>query len=187
MTVSSPDAVSPAPEESGNDPIDVGGLPRLRDDDFRPLDPAYVRMRTIGAVTAAALAAVVTTIIVVVSGSWPALLIGVAVIVVIAIIGVVQRLEVAHMGYLVRTHDLSFRSGLVTRSVATVPFARVQHVSIGRGPLDRRFGLASLQLRTAGGQVAITGLRNDVAERLKQLVSDRAAELAELEIDGDDR
>ena len=189
--MSSPDAVSPVPNPSDaesleNDPLDVGGLPRVHAGDFRPLDPAYVRMRTLGAVIAVTIATIVAGVVVVASGSWTAALIGGAAIVVIALIGVVQRLEVAHMGYLVRTHDLSFRSGLLTRTVATVPFARVQHVSIGRGPLDRRFGLASLQLRTAGGHVAITGLHHDDAERLKQLVTDRAAELAELEIDDDD-
>lgn len=183
--MSSSDAVSPGREES-NDPLDVDALPRVHTADFLPLDPAYVRMRTLGAIIAVSAAAVATAVVAIAVSSWTALLIGLAVVVVIVAIGVVQRLEVAHMGYLVRTHDLSFRSGLVTRSVATVPFARVQHVSIGRGPLDRQFGLASLQLRTAGGQVAITGLDHDVAERLKQLVSDRAAELAELETDDDD-
>lgn len=184
--MSSPDAVSPAAEQPGNDPLDVTGLPQLRSDDFEPLDPAYARMRTYGAFVAGAVAAAVTTVVTIVTSSWIAVAVGVGAVALIAVIGAVQRLEVAHMGYLVRTYDLSFRSGLLTRSVATVPFARVQHVSIGRGPLDRRFGLATLQLRTAGGHLGITGLHHDVAERLKQLVTDRAAELAELEVDGDD-
>jgi membrane protein YdbS with pleckstrin-like domain len=184
--VSSSDAVSPAPLQPENDPLDVDDLPRLRSDDFEPLDAAYVRMRTFGALLAGALAVAVTAVVTFATASWIALLIGAGVVLLIAVIGVVQRLEVAQMGYLVRTHDLSFRSGLLTRSVATVPFARLQHVAIGRGPLDRRFGLASLQLRTAGGHLAIAGLHHDVAERLKQLVTDRAAELAALEIDGDD-
>ncbi len=85
------------------------------------------------------------------------------------------------MGYLDREHDLSFRSGVISRSVATAPFARVQHVSIGRGPLERRFGLSTLQLRTAGGHIAVPGLPHAIVERLKELVAGRAAALAEAE------
>ena len=181
--MSSSDAVSPAAEQPGNDPLDVSDLPRLRSDDFEPLHATYVRLRTYGALLSGAVAVAITTVVAIATSSWIAVAVGGGVVVLIAMIGVTQRLEVAHMGYLVRTHDLSFRSGLLTRSVATVPFARVQHVSIGRGPLDRRFGLATLQLRTAGGHLAIPGLHHEVADRLKQLVTDRAAELAELEID----
>jgi hypothetical protein len=78
---------------------------------------------------------------------------------------------------------VSFRSGVISRTVATAPFARVQHVAIHRGPLDRRFGLATLQMRTAGGSISIPGLRAELAETLKQLVADRASELAEAEVD----
>ncbi len=92
-------------------------------------------------------------------------------------------MEADHMAYLVREHDLSLRSGVIGRSVATAPFARVQHVSIERGPLDRRFGLAALRLRTAGGHISVPGLRSDIAERLKELVADRAGELADAETD----
>ena len=72
---------------------------------------------------------------------------------------------------------------MIGRSVSTAPFSRVQHVSMKRGPIDRRYGLAVLQLRTAGGHITIPGLRHDVAERLKQMVTDRASALADAEQD----
>ena len=49
--------------------------------------------------------------------------------------------EIAKLGPrkgLVREQDVSFRNGVIGRTVATAPFARVQHVAIHRGPLDRR-------------------------------------------------
>lgn len=166
-----------------NDPVDAEGLPRLDEHEFEPLDPAYVRLRSILALGVGAVALVATLAVAVSTRSWAAPVVGAAVIGLVAIVGVLQRVEAAHMGFLVREHDLSMRSGVVSRSVATVPFARVQHVSIGRGPADRRFGLATLQLRTAGGQIAIPGLGHERAERLKQLVADRAGALADAEVD----
>ena len=99
----------------------------------------------------------------------------------VAAVAVAQRVEADHMGYLIREHDVSLRSGVISRSVATAPFARVQHVSIASGPVERRFGLSTLQLRTAGGQIAVPGLPHAVAERLKELVAERAAPSAEAE------
>lgn len=177
------DTVDGEPTPFRNAPIDASGLPQLESIAFEPLDPAYARVRLVSAAVAAALVVVgAVALAAMLSRSFP-LVIGGLAIVFIAAVAFAQRLETNHMGYLVREHDLSFCSGVIGRSVATAPYARVQHVSIDRGPIDRRFGLAALQLRTAGGHIAIPGLRHDVAERLKQLVTDRAGALADAEVD----
>lgn len=183
MDSSEPDTSSP--DHFVNDPLAVDGLPRLDDHAFEPIDPSYVRMRSTLAGAVAVIVAATTVALVAASTSVWVALVGTVVLALVILVGVLHRVEVAHMGFLVRTHDLSFRRGVITRSVATVPFARVQHVSIARGPIDRQYGLASLQLRTAGGQLAIPGLAVDVADRLKQLVADRAGELADAESSDD--
>lgn len=158
-------------------------LPRLADTDFEPLAPAYLRLRTITAAIAAVGAAVIAVVVIALAPSTLTVVIAVGVTSVVWAGCLLQRLEVDRMGYAVREHDLSLRRGVLTRSVATVPFARVQHVSIGHGPLDRRFGLASLDVRTAGGAIGIPGLPQGTAERLKRLVTERAAELAQQEVE----
>lgn len=164
-----------------NDPIDAHGLPRLDEHPFEPLDPAYARVRSIAAGAVALAVAAATALGAIASSSWIPLAVGAIVLGAVIVTGVAQRVEADHMAYLLREHDLSFRTGVIGRSVATAPFARVQHVSIERGPIDRRFGLATLRLGTAGGQISVPGLRSDVAERLKELVADRAGALADAE------
>ena len=85
---------------------------------------------------------------------------------------------VRRMGFLVRERDLSLRGGLLSITEQTVPFNRVQHVQVDRGPLERVFGLASLSVNTAGGGLGrfrIRGLNMDLAEHLKAVVVERAA------------
>ena len=171
--------------EFTNGVVDTPDLPRVDDHDFEPLDPAYARLRTMFAIGAAVAVILVTAGVALSTSSWVAVLAGAGALAVVVLVGVIHRLEVTHMGYLVREHDLSFCRGVIGRAVATVPFARVQHVSITRGPVERRYGLASLQLRTAGGQVAIPGLNAEFAERLKELVADRAGSLADAESDAE--
>ena len=77
---------------------------------------------------------------------------------------------VPRRGYAVRDKDILYKSGVWWQSVQVVPFNRVQHAVRGSGPLERRFGLASLTVYTAGigaGDLRIAGLGEDVAERLR--------------------
>ena len=46
-------------------------------------------------------------------------------------------------------HALHLRHGVLTRRESTIPFHRVQHIDLEAGPLERRFRLTSLILRTA--------------------------------------
>ena len=63
------------------------------------------------------------------------------------------------------------------RSVTAVPYNRIQHVETSSTPFDRKYGLASLQIFTAGGtggDLKIGGLAKDVAEKLRLYILDKA-------------
>lgn len=65
---------------------------------------------------------------------------------------------------------LGVRRGHLWQSESHVPISRVQHLDLGRGPLQRAAGLATLTVHTAGTRlntVAITGLELADAERLR--------------------
>ena len=75
--------------------------------------------------------------------------------------------------------EIRIRSGLLIRSSTIVPFGRVQHTDIVRGPLQRRYGLASLVLHTAGTRSAATilpGLEAEEAESMRDHVRARIRE-----------
>ena len=78
-------------------------------------------------------------------------------------------------GYRLDSRVLLIRKGVWFRSIKLLPLPRLQHVDVKRGPLQRRFGLATLVLHTAGTHAAaieIPGLDADEAVRLRdQLVA----------------
>ena len=79
-------------------------------------------------------------------------------------------ISVPRCGYVVRDRDIVFRSGVLWRSVTAVPYNRIQHVETSNTPLDRKFGVATLKLFTAGGSggdLKIDGLDADIAEQLR--------------------
>lgn len=158
-----------------NQPIAVGDLPRLSSEAFVPVDPRFVWGQLVGLVGSAAVVAVIAALIVRRSDAvlWPIVIAGgiVAVLVVIAIAAAVEARRIA---YQVREHDLSLQSGVVRHRVETIPFSRIQHVSVGRGVIERSLGLATLQVSSAGPDIAVPGLTVADAERIKELVAERA-------------
>lgn len=166
-------------EDFFNSRIDVRDLPELPPDSFEPLAPAYLRSKYVAdAVTAAivvVLAVIATAAVRSVDGPvWIPIVAAVVVLGLIGLAAVLQTMSIRHLGYLVREHDLSLRQGVIVRVTSTIPYNRVQHVGVDRGPIERLYGLATLQLRSAGGVIGISGLTTADANRLTDLVTARA-------------
>ena len=162
---------------SANEPLDVSELPRLRDEDFRPVDPRYLRVALMGRAIAAAIVAVSSAVLLVVldGGNWWVLASAMILLGLIAASAVGQVIAVRHLGYQLRDRDVSIRRGVLMQSQETVPFVRVQHVRLRQGLVQRRFGLATVEINSAGPDVQLVGLDAENAERIKQLVIDRAS------------
>jgi uncharacterized protein len=100
----------------------------------------------------------------------------------LAIAWVVLRGRYRSWGYLERADDLVVRHGLLFRQVTVVPYGRMQFIDVSAGPIDRLFGLATVQLHTAAAasDARIPGLEQAEADRLR----DRLASLGEAQATG---
>lgn len=81
-------------------------------------------------------------------------------------------------GFYLREKDISYREGLIFRSLTTIPFNRIQHCEITQGPIERRYDLKTLQVFTAGGQssdLTIPGLKAEEAQRLKEFITQKTS------------
>ncbi|WP_149184219.1 PH domain-containing protein [Streptomyces sp. TRM49041] len=79
--------------------------------------------------------------------------------------------------YAERADDLLISRGVLWQELTVVPYGRMQLVEVTSGPLERRFGLASVQLHTAAAasDARIPGLLPEEARRLRE----RLAELGQ--------
>jgi membrane protein YdbS with pleckstrin-like domain len=62
----------------------------------------------------------------------------------------IKTIEFKKRKYAVREKDISYKKGVLFRSMTTVPFNRIQHLEIDEGPISRFLGLVSLSVFTAG-------------------------------------
>jgi membrane protein YdbS with pleckstrin-like domain len=75
--------------------------------------------------------------------------------------------------YTLRELDLHYASGLFFKKVVSQPITRIQHIELKRGPIERKVGLATLQVFSAGGDMhtfQIPGLPIDTAQQLRQFI-----------------
>lgn len=85
-------------------------------------------------------------------------------------------LQVRHSRFLLRTQDFLLQYGVLWRRAVLIPLHRVQHVTISQGPLQKRFGLATLKVYTAGGLDAEAALA-DIEYRVAQALSEQLSQL----------
>lgn len=155
-----------------NPEIAIETLPGTDTVQWLDLDPKYKRLRQVQSTLALLGVAVPLGIITVVATipPLPATLIWSQWLIVLLALVTWPVVSFPKRGYVVRDKDILFRKGVVWRSVTAVPFNRIQHVETSNTPLDRKFGLATLQLFTAGGSsgdLKIDGLEAGVAEQLR--------------------
>lgn len=87
-----------------------------------------------------------------------------------------------HTHWCLDDDGFALRRGRMWRTETRVPESRVQHLDLKRGPLERRYGLSTLVIHTAGTRhsaITVSGLAEAEAEYLR----DR---LARQHDDGDD-
>lgn len=142
---------------------------------FERLDPRQkwvIRLRTalIGIVPAVALAA--ADLVLATEIPWQyGLLSLAAAFLYLTIVALFPGRRYRRWGYRMGRDAIRIVSGWIFRRDTVVPFARVQHIDVSRGPIERLFGVATLILHTAGSYnstVALPGLTLDDANRMRE-------------------
>lgn len=142
---------------------------------FRPVDQNLAKVRVISACLWLGPLVVVGVVLALWIGVWGWWVgVGVVAALLLWIVLLVPR-QVRAMGYCEAEEDLLFRKGILWRSLVVVPYGRMQQIDVEAGPLDRRFGVASVKLSTASAQTdaKIPGLPADEAARLREALTTR--------------
>lgn len=166
-----------------NSQIETDDLPTTTDVDWQPLDPGYRRLRVATAIATAMVIAIGAAVgqyflrrqsggVVDLPVVWLFFLVPALGLLMVGWV----YISVPKLGYAVRERDVLYKSGVWWRSLTAIPFNRIQHVEKDSSPLDRFFGVANLKIFTAGsagGDLRIEGLSDDIAERLRAFLLER--------------
>ena len=88
-------------------------------------------------------------------------------------LSVVPQRIYRHIGYRLSDRLLQVVRGWMFHSDTIVPFVRVQHLDVTRGPVDKLFGTATLVVHTAGthnSTVTVPGLGPEKAAEIRDVI-----------------
>ena len=101
------------------------------------------------------------------------IVIGPLVVLLIYAVGIAPARRYRAWGYSEGEDELRVAHGVWTRIETHVPLARVQHIDVSQGPIERSASVCRLILHTAGtadSRVVLPGLSRATAERLRDEV-----------------
>lgn len=95
---------------------------------------------------------------------------------IIALGGIASYLRWTKLTYTIGDTDIRVESGILSRAARSVPYERIQDVSLEQSLLPRLFGLASVKFETGAGgadDLALAFLKLEDGEALRELVRER--------------
>lgn len=93
-------------------------------------------------------------------------------------VGYLRHLQAKKLGYGVCEHEFLMEKGLWWHKRTSLPYSRLQHVSLSQGPLERHFNLFTLKCFSAGSgsaEIELPGIEQQTAEHLRQHLLAQAA------------
>jgi membrane protein YdbS with pleckstrin-like domain len=84
-----------------------------------------------------------------------------------------------HLRYRLDDVGITIRAGVFWRTWSALPRVRIQHTDVAQGPLQRRYGVATLKLYTAGSRftrIELPGLEHGVAIALRDELQRQAGD-----------
>jgi len=162
-------------ENFTNNTIDTTQLPRFEEVQFSKLHPNYWKVILIN--TAITFFVLATAIVFVFYFNEEiqifTLYFGIGFGILLLLTIVFSRIGFQKRGFAFREHDVLFQSGIIATKIIVIPYNRVQHVALHEGLVSRYFGLAKVEIFTAGGSssdIEIPGIEKEQAENIKQLL-----------------
>jgi uncharacterized protein len=164
-------------ENFTNETIDTKTLPRFEEVQLSFLHPKYKKVVQINALIVIGVIIGVLMAICIAKREElsisDVMYIATVAVVLSSLIFFLSLLSFKKKGFAFREHDVIYRSGLIATNTMVIPYNRVQHVALHEGVISRYFGLAKVEIFTAGGNasdIEIPGIAKEEAENIKQLL-----------------
>ncbi|WP_016990995.1 PH domain-containing protein [Flavobacterium sp. ACAM 123] len=158
-----------------NETIDTTQLPKFEEVQFSILDSDYWKVTVLNVFVFFLIIGLGLAVLLFFNRGLLIFVVGIsaAYFVFLFLVLLLSRISFKKKGFAFRTHDVLFRHGIVATNTIVIPYNRVQHVALHEGLVSRYFGLAKIEVFTAGGSssdIEIPGIKKEQAENIKQLL-----------------
>ena len=162
-------------ENFTNETLDTSQLPKFEEVAFTALHPKYLLVVLIGLLRTIAILVLIPTVVSMFKPEFFSgriwLILGIIIPIFSILLVVFSSIGFKKKGFAFR--DVLYRYGIIATNTIVIPYNRVQHVALHEGLVSRYFGLAKIEIFTAGGSssdIEIPGIEKEQAENIKQLL-----------------
>jgi len=163
-----------------NEAFEIRLLPKAEDVPFIPIERSYLTVVRIEWSISSAILLIICIVLIfsiqaLKQPLWMAL-IGSGWLLLTILYFFIQERSFSTKAYALRDKDLIYRSGWIVQKIRTCPFNRIQHSSVNTGFFERKYGLATLVLYTAGtddADLQIPGLKESDAYAMKEWITQK--------------
>lgn len=157
----------------------IGGMtatisvPPASGEDLTPLDPRHITVNRIVSAIFAAIFVVGAAVLEFARLVSPGVIIVPVALLALYYAWFIPLRKYRRWGYHVSADRLRIVRGYLFYSDTIVPFGRIQHIDVEQGPVQRPFGIATLQVHTAGNHnstVSLPGLAHADALAMREAI-----------------
>ncbi len=91
---------------------------------------------------------------------------------------IAPKLRYERYRFLLTEEEFSVRKGLIVTKTEIVPIERLHKIEVSSGPIFRAFGLKEIKVTTAGGEINVSYLDNEIADRIAEHLKTRINTIA---------
>ena len=146
---------------------------------FVPLEEKYISVRIMGNVILYVTLMGLALLLLLTDIYWLVAAVESAIALMAAIMLSIQKKACQRKGYALGMDDITYRSGIIYPKVTTIPYSRIQQVSIRQNPVSRHYHLYAVEIVNGAQQMSsltIPGLSEETANRIKSIVTDKLRE-----------
>lgn len=160
-----------------NDPVEISSLPKAEEINLQPIEPSYKKVLLwewmIGWGIVFLCAAVAILVIPSLHSMFWISVISAPLFLFCFLNLWLSLNSFYRKAYALRDKDLIYRRGWLIQRLSVCPFNRIQHCSVNAGPFERKLGLSSISVYTAGTEgadIKIPGLKEATALSLRDFI-----------------
>lgn len=166
-----------------NNEVDMALLPKAEEVELIPIEKEYLKVMRIEWLIISVILLIATGVLMFLSPALqrlPANIFLVAfVLLVIIVYFLFQTMAFKKKAYGLREKDIIYQNGVIIQQTSICPFNRIQNSSVSSGPFERKYGLATLHLYTAGttgADIHIKGLKEETAQNIKEYIAKKISD-----------
>lgn len=156
--------------------LDLESITPIDHLEFKHLDEKYKKVQVIGITMSYLLLIALSMFLLLLGSVWWC--ISVESILILALILNLMIVSKAYhiKGYALREHDITYRRGFIFTKTTTIPYSRIQQVSIRQNPIAKIYNLYSVELANGAQEqssLKIPGLPGATANQIKNLLTEK--------------